>query len=130
MSTFTLSIEVGIIVAAIVLMLYVILKTNQILTVLQGSKVEPVWRQSRVLFILLAIFFFFFSLVRMIATIDKSGDGSASILPQWLYDLGIGSTHNFMMNSSFLLTSIVLFILIRVDLKAYTALFDLIKDEQ
>lgn len=107
-------------------MLYAQVQGNRIIKTLKGSKVEGDWKQARLLTIFLILFFFFFSLVRLLAQLDRQND--TSVLPDVLFKLGLGENHNMMMNASFVLTSLILVVLFRVDNKAYSALFELIKE--
>ena len=76
---------------------------------------------------ILIVIFFFFATVRVIATIGKA---NGSLGPgDFVYELGIGANHNFIMNASFLLTALLLVLTVRVDLKAYNGLFKLLKAE-
>lgn len=126
-SLLRVSIEVTIIAIALIIMIFVVLQTNKLLKILQGSKVESPWRQARGIQTILVFTFFLFAIVRVLATIDNASDSFE--LPKWLFDLGIGENHNLVMNSSFLLTALLLLLTIRVDIKAYEGLFKLLKSE-
>ncbi len=99
---------------AIAIMGAVIVKSNQLMHILQGSKAEPLWRKTRISFYVLLVFYVGIMIILLFSTNSPSN---------------VDTFHIVIMNLSFLLTSILLLNLVNLDIRAFQSLFDLINEE-
>ena len=105
-----------ILAVSILFMGIVIGRTNKLMEILKDSTAEPLWKKTRISLILLTFLY-----ITIMAIFLISDDDNKSQLE---------SFHFLIMNTAFLLTSIMLLNLVNLDIKAFSSLFELIKDEE
>lgn len=103
---------------SIIIMLFTIVSSNQLIGILKQSKVEGFWKRSRLFLTVLAILFLLIMLTRLVGT-----DSSITA------DLAAGPNHAIIMNATFLITSILLFSIVKLDIQTFESLFSILKQD-
>lgn len=117
--TFHIIIANFLIGASIAIMGGAIFRANQLLDILKGSKVVETWKKSRIALIVLTVMFVLIMITRLI--------GSNLAITDLIDD---GPNHALVMNGAFLVTSILMVALVSLDIKAFSSLFALLKEEE
>ncbi len=100
---------------SIVFMGIVIGRSNKLMDILKDSTAEPLWKRTRISLILLTALYIIIMVIFLVSENDNQQ---------------FESFHFLIMNTAFLLTSIMLLNLVNLDIKAFSSLFELIKDEE
>lgn len=103
---------------SIIVMLFTIISSNQLIGILKQSKVEGFWKRSRIFLAILAFLFLMIMLTRLIGA-----DSSITA------DLASGPNHAIIMNATFLITAILLFSMVKLDIQTYESLFSILKQD-
>ena len=103
-----------ILAVAITVMGYTLSQTNKLLTILKGSKAEPIWKRSQIGLILLTGSLIILMITQLI--------GAETFFSN--------TNHNILMNSSFLLISFLVLNLVNLDIQAFSSLFELLTEEE